>query len=367
MDKINIEEALKTLKEELRKMKDKDFNVYFFVLDSKGNPSATLAYIYDTALELQNLGYKVTMLHQEEDFIGVGEWLDELYANIPHQNIEKDNVAISPSDFLFIPEIYANVMSQTKQLPCKRVAILTNLNYLTEVIPVGVSWADMGIFDVVTTTKNNADIIRDYFPGIKCDVVSPAIPGYFRRNTKPQKLLINLLVKEPSDINKIVKPFIWKYPAYRWVSFADLRGVPRLNFSDALREGAITIWEDDETNFGTSLFEAIKSGSIVMAKIPSHIPDWMLDKEGNLLENVIWFDDVRKLPDIIASVVRAWLYDEVPEVLTNTEGKFNAFTKEQQKNEIKDVYVNSIFANRAKEIEEAIAHLKSENNKKESK
>ena len=66
------------------------------------------------------------MIHNEKDFIGVGDWLGEEYANLPHANVEKENVSISASDFLFIPEIFANVMMQTKKLPCKRVILVQN-------------------------------------------------------------------------------------------------------------------------------------------------------------------------------------------------------------------------------------------------
>ena len=63
----------------------KESNIYFFVLDTKGNPSGSLAYIYNLALLLHNEGYKVSMLYQEqEEFVGVESWLGEKYASIPH-------------------------------------------------------------------------------------------------------------------------------------------------------------------------------------------------------------------------------------------------------------------------------------------
>ena len=75
MAELNKEEMIQIVEENIKRIEDKDFNVYFYVLDTKGNPSGSLEYIYQTALTLQNLGYKVTMLHQDKDFVGVGEWL----------------------------------------------------------------------------------------------------------------------------------------------------------------------------------------------------------------------------------------------------------------------------------------------------
>ena len=193
MEQEKLQNTVFTLENELKKYEKKEFNVYFFVLDTKGNPSGTLRYIYQTAKTLADKGYKVTMLHQEKEFVGVADWLGEEFASLPHKNVEKENVEIGAGDFLFVPEIYANVMSQTKNLPCKRVVILSNLNYLTEVIPVGVTWNDMGINDVVTISKAYEATIKDYFPDVEAHVVSPYIPEAFKKNEKPKNLIVNCI------------------------------------------------------------------------------------------------------------------------------------------------------------------------------
>lgn len=366
MDKEKLLKTISTLEIEKQKLDDKAFNIYFFVLDTKGNPSATVRYLYQTAYTLKELGYKVCMLHQEKEFVGVGGWLGEKYASLPHKNVQSENVDISASDFLFIPEIYANVMSQTKNLPCKRVAILTNLNYLTEIIPVGVTWADMGIDDVITTSDVNEKMIKEYFPFVHPRVVAPYVPNVFRTPVKPQDLIINFVSREPSDINKVIKPFFWKYPVYKWVSFRDLRGLPQETFADALREGAITIWIDDDTNFGMSLLEAVKCGTLVLAKMPKYASDWMIDEKNQLTESVIWFEDLRKLPDMIASVVRTWLIDEIPDDIEKAGRELDGlFTQDQHIADVKEAYVEGLFAERSKEINEALAQFKSQLNNEE--
>lgn len=368
MDNSSLVNTIKTLEENLSRYENKDFNVYFFVLDTKGNPSATLRYVYQTALTLKNMGYKVAMLHQEDKFVGVEQWLGEKFASLPHMNVKQQNVEISASDILFIPEIYANVMSQTKNLPCRRIALLTNMNYLTEVIPVGVTWFDMGINEAVVSTKNSEKAVKEYFPGLKTHVVSPYIPAVFRKNTEPQDLIVNIISKDPSDINKIIKPFFWKYPVYKWVSFRDLRGLPQETFADALREAAFTIWVDDDTNFGASLLEAVRSGGIVLAKLPKVPTEWMVDEKGLLHGSIVWFDDLRKVPDVIASVVRTWLIDEIPHELQDEAEKLNQlYTREQHEKEVLDEYVNGIFESRKKEITEAIEQFKTQLNKEQSK
>ena len=138
---------------------------------------------------------------------GFRDWLGDAAADLPHHNIEKENVEISASDFLFIPEILSSVMSQTKTLPCKRVIILQNHSFMADFMPVGATPFDMNINEMVVTTKALKDIADEYFPGIKTHVVRPMISPVFRNNDTPKKLIINVVSRSQDDISRIVKPF----------------------------------------------------------------------------------------------------------------------------------------------------------------
>lgn len=74
MDKKE-EKALKRVQAEIKKIDKKENNVFFFILDTKGNPSGSLEYIYKLAMIAKNDGYKVGMLYQSADkndkFVGV--------------------------------------------------------------------------------------------------------------------------------------------------------------------------------------------------------------------------------------------------------------------------------------------------------
>lgn len=352
--------ALTRINEEINKINNKEFNIYFFVIDSKGNPSGSLSYIYKLALILSENGYNVGMLYQDDEFIGVKDWLGEEYANIPHYNVNNGDVNISVSDILFIPEIFASVMNQTKKLPCKRIAILQNFNFLTEFIPLSIQWGDYGIVDCITQTKQQSDLIKSYFPYIKTSVIPPYIDDSIFYETDDLKdLYINIVSQnDQSYINRIVKPFYWKYPAYRWVSFKDLRGLSQENFANELRKGCITIWVDTDTNFGYTPIEAMKCGSIVIAKIPNDIPEWAKDENGNLLENIVWFDNVQDLHSIIANLVIAWTYDNVPKVIKETQDKvISLYNKENTINHLL-YYINNITEKRKNEMISLISTIK---------
>ena len=353
--------ALENIKESIDRLESKNFTFFFFVMDTKGNPSGSLAYIYRTAYALKEFGYNVVMLHQEKEFVGVGSWLGEKYAELPHVNVESENVEIRPSDFLFIPEIYANVMSQTKNLPCKKIAILQNQSYLTSTIPVGVTWDDMNIKEAIVNTEANERLLKSYFPQITTHVVRPSIPPVFRESKEPQKLIINIVSKEQTNIDKIIKPFYWLYPVYKWVSFRDLRGIPEDVLAEALNSAAITVWIDDETDFGYTFLEALRSGTIVIAKVPNNPTDWMIDEKGNLIEGPIWFNNIRELPKIISSVVRTWTLDNIPEEIYEGAKKTATwFSIQDQKDDVSEVYINRIRTNRRNELQKAYDYFTNE-------
>lgn len=367
------EKALNRVLNEISKIEKKENNVFFFVLDTKGNPSGSLEYIYKLAMIAKNEGFKVGMLYQtidkNDEFVGVEGWLGSEYAALPHYDISNNDVEITPSDILFIPEIFSNVMNQTKKLPCKRIAILQNYDYLIEQMPFSAQWGDFGILEAITNTEYNSKLIKDVFPYVKTNVITPYIDNIFGQTKEPKKMVVNIVASDQSDINRIVKPFYWKFPTFKWVSFRDLRGLPKEKFAESLREAAITIWVDDNTSFGYSALEALKSGSIVIAKVPNTPLKWMDEDNdenvGKLRNCCIWFDNLNDVQRVIASAVRSWITDNVPTTLTDEANKVKElYTYETTKNEFTS-YLNAVIDNRLKEMKQLVEVVKNKDEKEE--
>lgn len=381
----NTKEIVQRIETEIGKLKDKSFKVLFYVPDAKNNATGYISYIYQMALTLQQLGYNVKMLYQLDNeytaeelkkldlenqpiddnriFVGVTESLGEKYATLEHANIQNEELEVSPSDFLIIPEVYSSVMNQTKKLSCKRIVLTQNYNYLTDFIQVGVSWANFGITDTITSCLNQAELVNSVFPYVKTKVLTPYIPSYFYEGNEPKKLIVNIITKSQKDANKIIKPFYWKYPMYKWVSFRDLRSYPREMFADYLREGAITIWVDSDTQFGYAPLEAIKSGNIVIGKIPELTPEWMLSEDKTqLLDNGIWFNDINSVHKIIADVIRTWINDDIPSEITDAmKETAKKYSFDEYKLNLNNL-INSYIDERVKEFEEVIIVAKSKIN-----
>ena len=371
----NDKKALERIDEAISKLEINDFCFYFFVVDCKNVPNGSIQYIYQLAKTLNDKNYKVKMLYQLENeydneeleelkrkekpiderrvFTGVGEWLGEEYMQLEHLNISKQEWTVSPSDFLFIPEVFSSLMKQTYQYkaPCKRIVLLHNYDYITEFIPFSDEWGTYGIHDVIANTKAQGDLISSVFPYVNVKILNPYISNIFRKPIKPKKLIVNIISKKTEDVNKIMKQFYWKYPMYKFISFRDLRGYPKETFAEFLQESAITVWIDNETPFGYSAIEAIKTGNIVIGKVPEHIPEWMGDENG-LFNNGVWTYDLNTIPDILSRVLGSWMQDRIPETLCeNMDNVDNLYTFEDYQNNVNEI-INGYINDRINELKE---------------
>lgn len=377
---IDDKKAAERIDEAISNLENNKFTFYFFVVDCKNVPNGSTQYIYQLAKTLADKNYNVKMLYQLENeyteselnelkrkdkpiderrvFTGVGEWLGEDYMKLPHMNISKEEWKVGPSDFLFIPEVFSSLMKQTYQYkaPCKRIAILNNYDYITEFIPFNDEWGTYGIRDVITNTDYQGKLIQSVFPYIRSKTLSPYIPECFRKPIKPKKLIVNIVSKHTEDVNKIIKQFYWKYPMYKFIAFRDLRGYPREKFAEFLQESAITVWIDNETPFGYSAIEAIRSGNIVIGKVPEHMPEWMGDENG-LFNNGVWTFDINIIPDILSRVLGSWMQDKIPtELYKNMKELDNLYGFEQYTENVDKIfkeYINDRI-NEFKEIKNAI-------------
>lgn len=351
------QKALENIKREIERIDKKENKVFFFVIDTKGVPSGSLEYIYNLALILVEEGYDVEMLHTEDEFVGVEGWLGPKYSSIPHVNVNKGDVGAAPSDLLFIPEIFSQVMNQTKRLPCKRVAILQNYDYVVSQMPYSAQWGNFGILEGITNSDWQAAELNGVFPYVKLTKIEPYLSPIFGQTNEPRKMIINIIAKNQDDIQRVVKPFYWKYPLFRWVSFRELRNLSKEEFANSLREAAMTIVIDETASFMYSALESMKSGCITMCKVPETTIDWMSTKDGVLPNCCVWFDNFDMLHKQIASVVRSWITDKVPTILSKeAEDIYNRYSYDNTK-EAFIKYVVDVLMRRKGEMEALIKQI----------
>jgi len=350
----------------LSKMENKDFGLYFFTLDTKGNPSAAIANIYEHVKVLTELGYKAYILHEKNDYqlkgnqdvSGLVDWLGEEYGELPHISIESQTLNVGPQDFIIVPEVFTNVMDQVKSFPCKKIVFSQSYDYMFELLPIGKRWTDYGFNDVITTSEKQANFIKSVFPSVKTSIIPVGIPEYFKDSDKPKIPVVSVLTRNQGDAAKIAKMFYLQFPMYKWITFKELRGLSRQNFATELGKSCVAVWVDDVAGFGTFPLEAINSNTPVIGKMPNMIPEWMesLDEDGkvSIKNNGVWTNTHLNIPELIATYLKLWLEDSVPEeLLKGMEGTKNKYTMENQKEAIRKVY-GTFIENRITEIKELI-------------
>ena len=224
-------------------------------------------------------------------------------------------------------------------------------------MPYAAQWGDFGIMEGITNSDYQAAELNEAFPYVKLKKVTPFISKIFGTTINPKKMVVNVISKDQSDIKKIVKPFYWKYPFFKWVSFKELRNLSKEEFAKELREGAVTIVVDETASFMYSALEAMKSGSITMVKVPTTTVDWANSETGELPNCCVWFNDYDTLHKQIASVVRSWITDKIPTVLAEeTKKVLSEYGEEKTKSEILE-FVNGVLGRRKKEMEDLMGQV----------
>jgi hypothetical protein len=354
------------IKGALDKIKDKDFGIYFFVLDTKGNPTAGVATIYEHVKLLRELGFDAKILHDKNDYklrgdennpddMGLVDWLGEEYGEIPHVSIESQDLQVGPADFIVIPEAFASIMKQTANFPSKRVVFLQSYEYIFEMLEIGESWTGFNISDVVTTNGNLKNYVESVFRNLHTEIVPIGIPEYFKDSDKPKVPTVAISARDKRELLKVVKVFYQKYPHYQFVTFRDMSGLPREEFAKELGKSFLSVWVDELSSFGTFPIESIKCNTPVIGKIPRMVPEWMgrIDETGtlHLNDNGIWTSNLNGIPDMIATMVGLYLEDALPKnVVEGMEEWKNKFTEDGTKEAILPAYEN-IIKRRVNELE----------------
>lgn len=357
-------EKIERIENIIKQLENKEFNIYFFTIDSKGVASASVANMYEHVKLLGEMGYNAHLLYDKEDYTGVEGWLGEEYANLSHKVTK--NLNVEPSDMIIVPEVFPTVMEQLSKFPCKKVVFSQAYTHMFELLGIGKTWNyDFKFFDVITTTEAQAEYIKNHFPQITTHVIAPSIPEYFTKSEEPKQPVIGVVARKQSDVLNIIKSFYLQYPMYKWITFKDLRGLSRKEFADQVKSNCLSVWVDDVSSFGTFPLESMECETPVMGLIPDMVPEWMItpgEEESTpaLKNNGFWTDNVLNIPNMISEYMNLWLSDKLPEVvydeMASTTGQY---TVEKQKAQIETVYSDII----QKSIEEFNNGLEQEKQK----
>jgi hypothetical protein len=351
---MSNQQNIEKLEAALGRIKTNESKAYFLVYDTKGNARASIKYIYDLALTLNQNGTPSKIVVEDKSYSGVESWLDDKYKELEVLSIKDDKLELSIDDILVVPEYYSNALQQLSNVRCIKVMLVQQKEFIFETLPIGSKWIDYGFDRVITTTESTKKYILDYFPESLVYIIPPIIEDNFKPINLPLKPYVAISCRDRSIHRKLISEFYIKYPHLRWITFRDMVQMSYDEFATSLKECMVSVWVDDDSTFGTFPLESMKCGVPVVGKIPKTEPDW-------LTENGMWTYDENKLVELLGTYILAWidgieLTDEVKDKMKDTLLPYDG---EITKNNILSIF-QSLKNKRVESIESALTKLKQE-------
>jgi len=304
-------EQISKIEKSVENLKNKTSKIYFVVQDTKGNPKASIEYIYNLALILKENNYNPIMLSEKSDYRGVSSWLGEKYNVLPTLSMDSGDFQVTPDDFIVVPELFGFIMPQIKNTPCAKIVISQSYDNILETLQPGESWAQFGFFKCITTSEEQKEYIQQIMKNVSFDILPPFISNDFKPSKLPQKTIVSVHSREQIDTVKLIKTFYLKYPQYRWITLRDMRGLPKEEFAQKLSESFVSVWIDEISSYGTYPLESMKSNVPVIGLVPNILPSWINE------ENGLWVNNKTHIVDVIADHLQNWLEDNINDELIN--------------------------------------------------
>lgn len=354
---------LEKLNEILSNVNSNNYTIYLYVPSIPDTVYAmAVEEIYNICFFLRKNNYNAFLItgedEKEPEYI-VPSFLSEELRSLPHLSPKKDNINVSPSDVMIVPEFFVNVMHQIfdAKIQCEKIVLCQSQIYMLDSLPPNHTWAAWGFNTILTTSSQLKEFIQRN-SRVKYDIqdYTIGIPDYF----KPKKLkkpIIMYYSREDANIKRLSKIFFMKYPELSWVLFERVQGaenfITREKFAEKMGETPFLLWLDKDAGFGTLPIEAMKSGAVVVGMLPEVEKDYTKTDDTS-----IWSNSLEILAEQLGIVVKEWLADNIPAVVyENMEKVSSQYTVENHEKTLISAFSN-IVEKRKTIIEEIIKNEK---------
>jgi len=369
--KVSAEQAelekIEKIKLSLDKMANKK-SKFLFVVPESQSPVASVYEIYFHATVVKNLGYEVIVLVEKGDYVPP-IWIEKELTDHKHMSMADPKLMVGPEDVMVIPEVYSNVMEQTKNLPCLRVGLLQSVDYMVNALIPGTDWTSFGIHDVITTSPTLNEWLETFYGKGKYNVrtYNIGIPEYFQKSDLPQKPIISVIGRNANEISKLVKLFFSRYPQYNWVTFDPMltkskppQAMRRVDFAKRLKGNFAAVWVDRIASFGTFPLECMKAGVIPICLKPDIMPEYLLERDENgvvtkVVEGAgVWSENYYDLPVLTGEILIKFLDDSIlPALYESMEAVASKYTQEASEARLGEIY-GELIGQRVKLLEAAL-------------
>ena len=353
-------EKIQKIKTSLDNIRNKKSKFLFCVPESQG-PTASVYEIYFHATVVKNMGYDVLILVERGDYV-IPAWVEKELTEFKHVAMSDPKLMVGPEDVMIIPEVYSNVMEQTKNLPCVRIGLLQSVDYMMNSLIPGTDWKSFNINDIVTTSETLKEWVESFQGKGKFNIktYNIGIPDYFERTDVPQKPIISVVGRNANEISKLVKLFFSRFPQYSWVTFDPMltkskppQQMRRVDFAKRLQGNFAAVWVDRISSFGTFPLECMKSGVIPICLKPDITPEYILERTSGDTGQVVkiaegagvWTDNFYDLPVLVGEVLVKFLDDAISEDLYVSMAKLaEKYSQENAEKQLVEIYQGFIDA-----------------------
>jgi hypothetical protein len=356
---------LEKLKELFDNIENNNFNIYLYVPSIPETVySMAVEEIYNICYLLRKNNYNAFLITGEdenESEFKIPLFLREELRSLPHLSPKKDNINVTPNDFLIVPEFFVNVMHQIAdaKVQCEKIVLCQSQTYMLDSLPPNHTWAAWGFNTILTTSEQLKDFIqRNSRVNYNIQTYDIGVPDYFKpkKNKKP---IIMYFSRNDSDIKRLSKIFFMKYPELSWVLFERVQGsenfLTREKLADKMGEIPVLLWLDKEAGFGTLPLEAMKSGAVVVGMIPEIEKDYT-----KMDDTAIWSSSLEILAEQLGVVIKEWMVDNIPTVVYENMTKVSErYTSQNNEKTLISAFSN-ILENRRTLVKNAI-QIASEN------
>ena len=356
---------IEKLNEILNNISSNNYNVYLYVPSIPENVySMAVEEIYNICFFLRKNNYNAFLItgeDEKESEFKIPPYLrDELRA-LPHLSPKKDNINVSPSDVIIVPEFFVNVMHQIfdAKIQCEKIVLCQSQTYMLDSLPPNHTWAAWGFINVLTTSEELKEFIkRNSRFNYNIQNYTIGIPDYFKPK-KIKKPIIMYFSRNDSDIKRLSKIFFMKYPELAWVLFERVQGaenfLTREKLAEKMGEIPVLLWLDKDAGFGTLPLEAMKSGAIVIGMIPEIEKSYARPND-----TAIWSNSLEVLAEQIGIVIKEWMADNIPSVVyENMEKITSEYTVENHEKTLTQGF-SIIIENRKVLITKTIENIQNE-------
>jgi hypothetical protein len=351
-------EKIEKIKAALAKITNKKSKFLFCVPESQ-SPTASVYEIYFHATVVKSMGFDVYIMVEKGDYV-VPNWIEKELTNHKHIPMADPKLTVGPEDVMVIPEIYSNIMEQTKNLPCVRIGLLQSADYMINALIPGTDWSAFNIHDVITTSPTLKEWLENFYGQGKFNIrtYNVGIPNYFAPSKLPQKPIISVVGRNANEISKLVKLFFSKYPQYSWITFDPMltkskppQAMRRIDFAKRLQGNFAAIWIDRISSLGTFPLECMKSGVVPICLKPDIMPEYMIERDetGKAVKVVegagVWTENYYDLPVLAGEVLIKFLDDSIQPELYETMAKVaSKYNQEDSTKQLVDIYQGIVDA-----------------------